>query len=511
MLTAETQTITLEGNSTSRKTKLTGNPLLLFFGRFEIVLLATLLTVPLLFNVAFINPGGMLSDTDIWWHLADARYLLSQGFIHIEPYSFSVAGKSWVNPEWLAELPFWFGFKIFGLRGILFATIALVEANLLAVYLLARQRCGHAWTSFCVAVLGFFLMTVNTGPRTILVGYLCLAAEVAIMSKADRGSKRVLWLLPALFATWVNAHGSWAIGGFLYVLYSASRMVPIRMGVIQSERASAKERKVLIAVGILSMAALFANPYGWHLVWNPFDMIFYQKLNIASALEWRPLVLSSFRGIIVTVILLLIVAANAWRRRAWTLYEACAVAFGFFAAVDHVRFCFLLTVLVAPGLAFELRRTLMAGKDQDSHRPLLHGIFAALALLLGIHRVPTAEQYQAAYNRVFPVRLVQEIQPDWRVFNEYSLGGFLAFHHRPEMIDSRMDTFDKHKVLEAYLQAIHVEDTLAILRKYRIDHILFQRKSPLVYLLLHGGRWRVIGQQDGYVLLASPRNIKGKA
>lgn len=470
-------------------------------GQFEVVILAALVAIPLLFNVSFISARELLRDPDIWWHLADARYLFAHGFIRIEPYSFSVAGKPWANPEWLAELPFWFGFRTWGLRGLLFVTVALVELNLLAIYWMARKRSGHPWASFIAATIGYLLMTVNCGPRTILLGYLCLAVELMILDRAMRGDKRLLWALPPLFLIWVNLHGSWAIGAFVFLLYAGTRCLTATFGDLHSDRASATELKQLLAVGLLSIGVLFINPYGWHLVWNPFDMMFDQKLNIASAQEWHTLALTSFRGIVVTLLVGFLLFANAWLRRRWTIFEAALVSFGVFAAVDHVRFCFLLAVLATPTLALDLRRTILTKSKKARLRPLLNTCMAATILLIGIHRLPSSHRYQEAYAKLFPMKLIDQLQPQWRVFNEYSLGGFLAFQHKPEMIDSRMDTFDHHGVLASYLHAIHIQNSLAILHRYRIDHVLFRKDSPLVYLLLHSGQWRQVGQQNGFVLL----------
>ena len=55
-------------------------------------------------------------------------------FIHTEPYAFTVAGQPWINPEWLAEVPFWLSNQVFGLRGIYLVTWLVIAANILLVY-----------------------------------------------------------------------------------------------------------------------------------------------------------------------------------------------------------------------------------------------------------------------------------------------------------------------------------------------------------------------------------------
>src|SRR5215470_11054102 len=63
--------------------------------------------------------SGKANDPDIWWHLRNAEYLFQ---IHHLPnqdmYSFTVANHDWINHEWLAELPFYFAWRLAGLAGI---------------------------------------------------------------------------------------------------------------------------------------------------------------------------------------------------------------------------------------------------------------------------------------------------------------------------------------------------------------------------------------------------------
>jgi len=42
---------------------------------------------------------------------------------------------------------------------------------------------------------------------------------MAVLEAAERGSRRLLWLLPPLFCVWINLHGSWIIGLGLLGIY----------------------------------------------------------------------------------------------------------------------------------------------------------------------------------------------------------------------------------------------------------------------------------------------------
>ncbi len=80
--------------------------------------MAILMMVPLLLAPTLNLARTFLVDPDIWWHLADARFLLTtHHFIQTDPYSFTVVGQRWVNWEWLGELPYWFSYQALRAHG----------------------------------------------------------------------------------------------------------------------------------------------------------------------------------------------------------------------------------------------------------------------------------------------------------------------------------------------------------------------------------------------------------
>ena len=345
-------------------------------------------------------------------------------------------------------------------------------------------------------------MTVNLAARTILWGYFCLAIELAILEAWKRGHRRLIWLIPPLFTLWINVHGSWAIGALIFLVFATCSHISLSLGDFYSERRSLLELRQIWIVTALCFGAVLINPYGWRLVWYPADMVLHQRLNIANVQEWQPLHLSSLEGKFVVLLAALFLIANGLRRRRWDLFEVFLVTFGIYGAVAHIRFCFLLAVLATPSLAFDLHRTWLSGKNANQKRPLLNLVFAAAFWAFAISNVPTGLQLQKAYNQTLPIRLVAQVQPRWRIFNSMSTGGLLAFYGKPEIIDSRYDTFDHHGVLAAFLKTIYINHTLSILNHYRIDHILYRQNTPLVYFLMHSGGWKQIGEQNGFVLLA---------
>lgn len=468
--------------------------------------IALLLVVVMLMSGSLHTPRDLLHDPDLWWHLADARILwTTHHFIHVEPYAFTVAGKPWVNPEWLAEMPYWLGYRFFGLVGIYAVTALVLSANMLFLYWRGCWSSRHAGAAFWAAGIGCMLMTINAGPRTIVIAYLLLSAEMAILEAADRGKTRLLWLLPPLFCLWVNTHGSWLIGLGLLVLYILCGLFSVREGAIEQAGFSVQDRKRILYVLLACVAVLIVNPYGWRLVWNPIDMILNQKLNIANVQEWQPLNLEWFAGKGVVIIIALMVITNAIRARKWKVYELAFAIFAFYAAFDHARFAFLAAILTVPMLAVDIERVVFTESDEKTI-PVMNLLMVVGSICVIAYFVPARAKFKTDLGAVFPMQSIASIQPSWRTFNGDGLGGMMDFQSKPTFLDSRFDTFEHHGVLKDFLAISRLQDAFTLLDKYRVDHVLLQKKMGLPYFLEHTPGWTVLRREgtgdDEYDLLA---------
>ena len=492
------------------------NPVVRVFNRIftrHLLNAAILMVVPLVFAQPLRQAIELLRDADLWWHLADARNLLATlHFVQVEPYSFSVAGQRWVNPEWLSEVPYWLGFRFFHFTGIYLVTWLGLAANVLFVYWRGYLKSGHMAAAFWAAALGFELMTVNSGPRTIIIAYLALSAELAILEALERGNRRLLWLMPPLFCVWINLHGSWMIGLGLLVLYIASGLFTFQKGIFDQAARSFEENKRLAGVCFASIVALFVNPYGWQLVYNPVDMILNQKLNIANAEEWQPLNLGWFVGKCALLAIVLRILSNCIRGRKWKLYEIVFIIFAWFSAFDHARFAFLAAVITTPFLAADMQRAFCAHSNVKKTIPFFNALLVGEAVWMIFHIVPSERELQKDYDQLFPHQTLAMIQPNWHTFNGADLGGIMAFESKPSYIDSRLDTFEHHGVLAAYLETIRLQDSFENLDKWHIDHILFPAHTPFIYLLEHSGGWREVKHEgegrESYVLLERANSAK---
>lgn len=459
-----------------------------------------------------------MNDPDIWWHMRDAQFLLQHHqFVRHDMYSFTVAGHSWVNTEWLSEIPYYLAYRAMGLAGLKSLPFVVLSATFLLLLYLCYRESKNFKASALACYFAVFLSTVSFGPRTILFGYLYLVFLLIILQRFRQRGDAPLWTVPILFCLWANTHGSWSLGVIVFFLFAIAGLLNRPWERLEVVRWTPPQRKKLALTGIASVAALFANPYGWRLVYYPFDLAFHQKLNIGHVQEWVSVNFHDGRGKLVVVLLLVLVASAFLRNKRWYLGEVLVLLFALYCGLTHIRFLMLLGIMVAPTLAKLLDFAPPYRRAADV--PAVN-LVLILAVLTGmVFYWPGEAKIRESIEKTYPAGVISYLQahpPQGNVLNFYLWGGYLGWNNPQfkDFVDSRVDIFEYAGVLQDYLDILGADDFQhrpdRILDKYQIRYVLFPQpgsKNPLLAsgelasVLEHDPHWKPIYQDDISVLL----------
>lgn len=440
-----------------------------------------------------------IADPDIWWHLRDASLLVHSGFIRADSLTYTVAGKPWMNFEWLADLPYYFAWQHFGDIGVYLVMVLTAAAILIGIYYLACLRSGNCKAAFPAAFLGFLLASVSLGPRTLLFGWLFLVIELAVLWNYDRGRDYTL-ALPPLFLLWINTHGSWFIGFVLFGVWFACGLFQFERGFLFARRFSSGQLRRLIPVAAVSFALLFINPYGWRLVAYPLDVAFHQKGTLQYIAEWATLDFHSARGKVFLVTFLLLGVLQLIRPRRWSLQNLAFLAIALYGGVTYVRFTFLTGIIATPLLAASLA-PFFKPYDEPGDPRRANAISVAIMIGVMAFLFPTAQKLQAGVVESYPQKAIPYVRslaaqantPGHRLFTTFNWGAYFEYQvpEVPEFVDSRVDIFVHEGVMADYVKVIKVEDPFTVFDKYGIRTVLLDEKKDvaLVTLLRHTPGW----------------------
>ena len=231
--------------------------------------------------------GHCIEHSDIWFHLWNARQVLtSHTFLRADLYTFTTVGAPLLDHQWLSELAYYLAFRAWGLHGLLAVYLVVLWLIFGAVYYLALRRGANFGDAALVTMAAVALGSYSFGPRTHQFGWLCLTVLLLVLERFQRIGKS-LWVLPPLFALWINLHGSWVFGFVVIAIYIVSGLVEGQWNNVVAERWTHAQIRQLLVVFGASAVALLANPYGYKLVFYPFDLQLRQKAVLDSMAEWQ--------------------------------------------------------------------------------------------------------------------------------------------------------------------------------------------------------------------------------
>jgi hypothetical protein len=450
----------------------------------------------LLALAVYMMSSGAVGDPDIWWHLQNARHLLTYHQLpSVDTYSYTAQGQPWMNHEWLAEVPYYLAWRAWGLRGVNALFVLLLQVILLGIFYLSYKSSGNLKGSWLVSVFCLFLSVITFAPRTILFGYVYLLVLLGVLWRFREGRGGPLWLVPPLFCLWINTHGSWLLGMIVLGLVTASGAIEGTWGRVEAVRWSPQQLRQLLVTGGASLAALLVNPYGYKLVLYPFDLAFRQTLNVTYGEEWASVNFHNPRGKTVLILLVALLLAALLRGYRWRLDELALALFALYSGLNHVRFLFLIAILLAPLLAKFL--DFVPAYRPEIDKPLLNAGVLVASLALMVKWFPSQAALENEVERRFPAHALGFVDSHGlageRTFNYYGWGGYLAWKDPAvkTFIDSRTDIFEYSGFLKDYLDLTGLKEPLRVLDKHHVQWVLSPPQDPLSYFLAHTKTWRV--------------------
>jgi hypothetical protein len=451
--------------------------------------------------VTVLTVSNRFNDPDLWFHLKLGQVVWNTHSIpSTDTFSFTAYGHSWTAHEWLAELGIYAVYHLGGHSGLMLSFAVLASLLFVLVYELCCQYCESALVAFMGGVCAWFFGTIGLAIRPLLLGHVFLVFELIVLESACRGRRRRLWLLPPLFAIWVNCHGTYFFGLGVLGAYWVCSFANGRWGLLIAEPWEGKGRKLLSAILILCGLALCVNPVGVHLLLYPLNVAFQQSTGINVVQEWQSPDLRSPRTIGMVLALVTILLIPVLRRSEVRLRELLLVAMALALATQHARVLFVFGIVVSPVLC-RLLAPLM-GRDNRRDHPIANAVFMLAFLYAIFSGLPSPLEIQRQIRKASPTGAVDYVRRaglSGPMLNEYVFGDYLiwALPEHKVFIDGRGDVYDWTGVFPVFARwATLAEDPDILLEKYKIRFCLLSKDSPMARVLPHLVGWQKVYSDD---------------
>lgn len=230
----------------------------------KLSLLTGLFLLAAVFGLHIFLSNLEIKDLDLWLHIGVGRYIVEHGF-HIpsvDVLSCSIAGKPWVNHEWLFQVLVYFIFQNWGPDGLITMQTALVTVTLLTLLFLGYNNEKQLATIFCLLLVSMvFQGRFTTRPDLFSLFFFALYIYTLSLYIDRKWSVAALFIIQVL---WTNMHGFFFFGPLFVLIGLAAewlkRHAPLPYEWNKIGRLTDEEYKRLkVILGVVLLACLF-NP-----------------------------------------------------------------------------------------------------------------------------------------------------------------------------------------------------------------------------------------------------------
>jgi hypothetical protein len=166
-----------------------------------------------------------ITDTDIFWHLAAGREIIThRHFLYADPFAFTLAAPQWTDLHWLFQVLMYGLFVLGGLNALIVFKLVAVAGT---VTLLCRAYRNGIFIRACalLSALLFYEARYLVCERPVLITMLCMSAYIFLFEQVRQGGKKQwLWLCVPLQIIWTNSQGLYPIGIFIIGAYVIEAM-----------------------------------------------------------------------------------------------------------------------------------------------------------------------------------------------------------------------------------------------------------------------------------------------
>jgi hypothetical protein len=455
-----------------------------------------------------------VADPDVWWHLRTGQLIIENHQVfHSDPYSFTRAGKPWINHEWLSQVAMYGVYRLAGWGGLIVGFASIIAGSSLLVYL---RSPGRPYVAGVFTLWGAVASAPILGVRPQMFSLLLATIFLLILERSDKHPGMLWWTAP-LTLLWVNLHGGYFVGIGLMILFLVGNVLEVAFGSEDWTRTAPHLRRLALAV-VACLAVVPLNPNGMRMYWYPLETLrsramqtyvdewFSPNFHQARALPFLCMILAT----------LVTLGISSRRLRARELLLLSATMWLALRSARHIPIYVLVAVPILSGSTQSWLEEHSAASwfgsrtsSVRSRRMLMNAIILAALVVFTFARVRTVIRQQAETEaQHFPttaVSFMAKQRPPGPIFNDYNWGGYLIGKLYPEyrvFIDGRTDVYGDSFVDDFYATYHLTGSWKGPIQQWQIRTVILPPDAPLISALRSQADWKQIYADSQAVLFA---------
>ncbi len=243
----------------------------------KLAYLSGLVPLGAIFGVVVFLAHNEIKDLDLWLHLGVGKFITDNGFVpKVDILSATIAGKEWINHEWLFQVLIYNIYQAAGMNGLLTMQSAVVFLTLLILLVLGYNREKQFIIALTLIIVSFVYVQRFTVRPDI---FSLLFFSIYIFILALHIDKR--WAPAALMGVqviWTNMHGFFFFGPLFILMGIISewlkRNVKLPYEWNATGRLTDEEFKRVKFCLFLTIGACLINPHTFKGAWYPLGVFF---------------------------------------------------------------------------------------------------------------------------------------------------------------------------------------------------------------------------------------------
>jgi hypothetical protein len=468
--------------------------------------------ISLLITVIFFGPRTFNLDGDLGRHITIGDYIIENASIpRTDIFSHTMSGQALTPHEWLAQVLLALAHRLLGLSGVVLVTALIISTTFTIVLSESQEESRMPGISLMVTALAAVASSLHWLSRPHVLTFLFLAVWTLLLERVRRDKYAPVWAFGLLMLLWANTHGAFLAGFVTWGAYLAGVLLEAwetRQGAINRLKAWAK-------IGLISLAATFLNPAGFHL-WGTSTGFISNRYLVSHTQEYLPpdFHISATWPFLVLIALVIFILASNQKPPPYAhrlLLSGWAVM-GLYSARNIPLFAIIAAPILSRTLADILSNTGWKAVENNLlkiEQSLRGAMWTIISILAAVYLMSSSAM--RTYNRfdpaIFPVDAVnwlEENPQEGRVFNYFSWGGYLLYRQWPKIlvfIDGQTDFYGE-ALTRDYEQAITLSSNWeAVLEQHEVGWALLPKNSVLAKALINDLTWEVLYKDDTAIIL----------
>ena len=168
-------------------------------------------TIGIMFGLYALSASVEIKDLDLWLHLKVGKFIIEHGFVpQFDVLSNSIAGKPWINHEWLFQVIVYSIKNMWGFEGLVTMQMVIVLLTISILMFLGYSERRQALIVFTLLLVLFnYQMRFTIRPDIYSLLFFAFYMQLLSTKLHER------WCVPVIFLAqvlWSNIHGFFFFG-----------------------------------------------------------------------------------------------------------------------------------------------------------------------------------------------------------------------------------------------------------------------------------------------------------